>query len=102
MDDAEVRHDYRELLLIVNDPGVEKSVVQCKATEENQVFTRVCVTPDLTYEVRERNRKLPDELMTRRGQDETNLIIKNGTRVQSDQPFHGGDGGPGVGGETED
>ena len=94
----------RLLKVTVNSEGSRRRVLSCAKQlkrSKNQTLSRVYITPDLTYEERERNRKLREELKKRRGQGEP-VIIKNGKIVRSDQPFHGSGDGPGGGGEAED
>ena len=56
----------------------------------NQTWTKVYITPDLTYKERVENRKLRMELAARRENGESDLVIRNGKIVKVNQSFRGG------------
>ena len=57
---------------------------------ENQTLSKICITPDLTFQEREKNRKLRAELAARKEKVETELVIRNRRIIEGDPPFRGG------------
>ena len=78
------------------DKNVKKSVVSHAAKlreSSSNAFRKVYVTPDLTYQQRQANRKLREELQRRRESGESNLKISRGQIVQATPAFrHAGSG----------
>ena len=78
----------RLLKVTISNTHVQKQVLkQAKNLKScgSETMSKVFITPDLTLQEREENRKLRDELKARRDKGETDLVIRNGKIVQKQE-----------------
>ena len=54
---------------------------------KNECYNSVFISPDLTFQEREENRRLRNDLKARRDNGEENIIIRNGKIVKVSQSF---------------
>ena len=83
----------RLLKVTVSNESVKKQALAKAKTlrnSEDQTLSKIYITPDLTFQERERNRKLRAELEARKKKGEKELVIRNGRIIKGDPPFRGG------------
>ena len=83
----------RLLRVTVSNERVKKQALmkaKILRKSEDQTLSKIYITPDLTFQEREKNRKLRAELAARKQKGETELVIRNGRIIKGDPPFRGG------------
>ena len=69
----------RLLIVTLDNPAVKQDILRyASQLRHSEQYSNIYVTPDLTQKEREANRKLREELASRRRSGEANLMIKGG------------------------
>lgn len=76
----------RLLIITLDNPAVKQDILRyAPQLRHSDQYSNIYITPDLTQKEREANRKLREELASRRRSGEVNLMIKGGKIISTNK-----------------